>query len=795
MTVVVPIKYVIAAATLVSTFSSMAGGLLMYFEGLKSLEETVAETSASEVDGIKSDLMSVVTTTTEVANQLIFYSHSKNVVHGHTDADADAYTKLLHAQQYAVVRGSGDDLASVGIAVVQHDQFDPNNQYTNVFRAPLQSGKIDYLSGVYARHLYANGTGLYRNPDTGKMYMKTRAMSLFEHTGDYDKFKFNFDTSGYLSFVSGFDATTSPDIPAGWTPAPFPARAIKFRTPRVWQSADKSSFGYGGIDLLVKPPPAPHPWHKARVIVVFSLFLYDSWAKRLQAYHEGKADTKVIIYDKVLKIVYASTEGTNLLKSDGCLVRSLKDLASRPPGCAYFLHNTSAVMQEAYNGMLYEDEADMHIKNFDGTKYFARKMGVINDVEILWMRPTSSVEGKVRKALNLLIVFTLLVLVFDTVVSILEMLFVALPMKRMEATIELVGSMQTEEAMVAIAKQTDKPFLVKEIKGLLVGMAAAANHLHELREFMPQSVLCRDDDDTDDSRQPKSSLSHESSMIHVQDSRSVSSCHNVPVVAAGRCTGLAARKAVTVACFNIKGFHACLKKGQDAALKDHQRYVEEVMTNSRMMRGIVDELFGDRISVSFNTVMICGVHEQNATMMSLRCTALTEIGAGVNAAICTGPASVGNVGCVGLKKFAIFGPLVAASRALVNCATAWESKVLCNFEVAKTACSIIQFRHVIPARLSGKATILSEAECEVTAQDNQEWMYQLSNAESANPHANHNRLIEGIHAENVEGLEGVFAESACPVAKALYTSLLSGKYERYVVGGVTPRPGIQTRTT
>ena len=136
--IAIPIKYVIAAATLVSTFSSMAGGLLMYFEGLKSLEETVAETSASEVDGIKSDLMSVVTTTTEVANQLIFYSHSKNVVHGHTDADADAYTKLLHAQQYAVVRGSGDDLASVGIAVVQHDQFDPNNQYTNVFRAPLR---------------------------------------------------------------------------------------------------------------------------------------------------------------------------------------------------------------------------------------------------------------------------------------------------------------------------------------------------------------------------------------------------------------------------------------------------------------------------------------------------------------------------------------------------------------------------------------------------------------------------------------------------------------------------------
>ena len=218
------------------------------------------------------------------------------------------------------------------------------------------------------------------------------------------------------------------------------------------------------------------------------------------------------------------------------------------------------------------------------------------------------------------------------------------------------------------------------------------------------------------------------------------------------------------------------------------------MTNSRMMRGIVDELFGDRISVSFNTVMICGVHEQNATKLAMRATALAEIGTGVNAAICTGPASVGNVGCVGLKKFAIFGPLVAASRALVNCATAWESKVLCNFEVTRAAAALFQFRHMMRVLLQGVPTLLSEAECEVTAQDNQEWMYQLSNAESANPHANHNRLIEGIHAENVEGLEGVFAESACPVAKALYTSLLSGKHERYVVGGIAPRPSMEPAT-
>ena len=443
-------------------------------------------------------------------------------------------------------------------------------------------------------------------------------------------------------------------------------------------------------------------------------------------------------------------------------------------------------MQNAYHEMLGEDEIDMHIKTFDGTKYFARKSTILNDVEILWMRPTSAVEGKVRKALYLLIVFTLLVLVFDTTVSALEMLFVALPMKRMEATIQLVGSMQTDEAMAAIAQQSDKPFMVKEIKGLLFGMAAAASHLHELREFMPQSVLCVDiDEDSTESSKTAKSISASRQSGSVRSSNLNSAAHSITQ---NRAVGVSWRKAVTVTCFNIKGFHACLKKGQDGALGDHQRYVEEVVRTSRTMRGIVDELFGDRISVSFNTVMVCGVHEQNAVLMSLRCTAPKDICAGVHAAVCTGSAHIGNVGCVGLKKFAIFGTVVAASCSLVNCATAWGTNVLCNFEVTKATSATIQFRHFMPALLAGERTILTKAELELVQQDNQEWMYQLESAESANPNANHNALIEGLHTEEAEHLEKVFSESTCPVAKALYNNLLSGQYERYVVGGVTTPP-------
>ena len=791
--VAIPIKYVIAAATLVSTFSSMAGGLLMYFEGLKSLEETVAETSASEVQGLSAEIMSVVTKTTEVASSAIYFAYDDAIISGFDDASAASYTQRLHAQQFSTVRGSGSDLFALGVAVDNQAKDDPNNLYCSVFRSPLKTGAVEYTGGVYARHLYNNGSGLYwkNNTTPPSLYMSTDAKELNESTGKYIKNLYQFNTAAYMYYADGFDPAVTTQLPTGWSPAAAPALAVKWRVPRVWMSSDQVSFGYGGIDLILKPPPFPHPWHKARIVVAFSLFFYDSWAKRLQAYHETKADTKVIIYDREHKLVYASTEGTNLVNSDGCLTRSLNDLVSRPPGCAYFLHNTSALMQEAYNDMLYEDEVDMHIKNFAGSKYFVRKRTIFNDVEILWMRPTSSVEGKVRKALNLLIFFTVLILVFDTVVSILEMLFVALPMKRMEATIELVGSMQTEEAMVAIAKQTDKPFMVKEIKGLLVGMAAAANHLHELREFMPQSVLCRDDDDGDETPPASQSSSKsftQKSISHC--SRSLVSSH--PTVVPTRCVGLSRRKSVTVACFNIKGFHACLKKGQDAALKDHQRYVEEVMTNSRMMRGIVDELFGDRISVSFNTVMICGVHEQNATKLAMRATALAEIGTGVNAAICTGPASVGNVGCVGLKKFAIFGPLVAASRALVNCATAWKTIVLCNLEVARAAGTCVNFRHVMPSLVCGVSTILTEAKGEVAPQGNEEWMYQLSNAESANPFAVHNRLIEGIHKERLDGLEALAQESTCTVAKALYTSLLSGTYQRVAVGSVPLLPGETT---
>ena len=162
--------------------------------------------------------------------------------------------------------------------------------------------------------------------------MAATSMQLNVSTGKYIKALYQWNAASYVYYADGFDAKRDTQLPAGWSPAAAPALAVKWRVPRTWMSSDKVSFGYGGIDVIYKPPPAPHPWHNARFVGAFSLFFYDSWVQRLHKYHETHTDTKVLIYDRVYKLVYASTEGTNLVNSDGCVTRSLKDLVSRPPG-------------------------------------------------------------------------------------------------------------------------------------------------------------------------------------------------------------------------------------------------------------------------------------------------------------------------------------------------------------------------------------------------------------------------------------------------------------------------------
>eukprot|EP00754_Rhynchopus_humris_P049259 Rhum_TRINITY_DN8291_c0_g1::Rhum_TRINITY_DN8291_c0_g1_i1::g.27082::m.27082 len=437
-------------------------------------------------------------------------------------------------------------------------------------------------------------------------------------------------------------------------------------------------------------------------------------------------------------------------------------------------------MKEAHRTMLGEPNGVMLIRNLAGEDYFIRKQNVLNDVEVIWMRPTASIEGKVRAALVFLMIFTALVLVFDSLMTLVEIVYVALPLRQLERVFKLLGAMKTKEAALAIAQQRDGCFMVKEINGLLCGLAGASSQLHLLKDFMAHSALCSSSESeahssSNDSRPP------ESAAMQV----------DVPVCGARP-------RPVCVAYFNLRGFHKWLDSSQDAALTGHTRYVDMILDLSKERRGIVDDLCGDRVSISFNTVIRCCDPVQKGAMLTLHAAKqLSGTLGGVSAAVCSGPALVGNVGCTGLKKFAILGSVVGNVRCLLRCAGVWNTGPLCNAPVATRISYLVQIRHIVPAIVGGEKTLVSELVKLLTLR-NEEWMYQMTDDEHVNPHAANNAILEGVYMQDLGGLEEQFNACTYPVARALYSALLDKKavpLPHYNLDAVPSLPGITSRAS
>ena len=56
----IPVLLLICSGALISVCGSVAGGLVMYFQSLASLERTVEQTSASDLQGLKTEILDVM---------------------------------------------------------------------------------------------------------------------------------------------------------------------------------------------------------------------------------------------------------------------------------------------------------------------------------------------------------------------------------------------------------------------------------------------------------------------------------------------------------------------------------------------------------------------------------------------------------------------------------------------------------------------------------------------------------------------------------------------------------------
>jgi class 3 adenylate cyclase len=214
-------------------------------------------------------------------------------------------------------------------------------------------------------------------------------------------------------------------------------------------------------------------------------------------------------------------------------------------------------------------------------------------------------------------------------------------------------------------------------------------------------------------------------------------------------TNLVAKR-VTVAVFNLRGFHNfCGRSSTEEISGSHSRALESITRHISENKGVVDFFHGDRLQASFNAVSHCPGHMKRGAMTALH--AVTEFSKSstllhASAGLSTGPAHVGNMGTSTMKRFCVIGPVVMQAALLERMTRLFPGvSILCPSSMFPELSLELLLQSVALVRLPGiaKPRVIASVEgSKKMASD--EWMYQLKEGESGDPFLTINQFFDAV---------------------------------------------------
>ena len=722
----VPIMSMIMVATVFSTASSMAGGLVLYFQGLSSLEASVKETSAGEVASLRDSIVAVLDKTSEFtgAMQKILYSLETIKTN-----NSEEWANITRTLLFSLV-SSSPILFTCGIFAIPYDKHDGSAFRSLAWVDPRKDGSQDYVYAYYGPH--KNQTEYFpRDETTGEvLYMWVRAWALYGlgYLGDY---LYMWDA------LSALDGT----LPAWWDPknpiipaddtrdwdedwrAPGAAGSFWW-APVKWYSRDLL-YTFTDLESYYVPPPAPHPWSGYRGLVFYVGFLYSSWVPPFVEYKKSRPDTTALIVDRVTTVVYVSTTGDNMIPERCQTVGTNVDLDLE---CASRVANLPEYLQQAYVKFNAEPFDVFTKLTLDGDEYFARKTHIFSNAELFWLRPVSSIQGEVNKALVLLIIFTSVVLAFDIMISVVEVVFIALPLKRSSQAIQALGNLDTAVAASAVEEYATRCFMVSEVKSLIHGLSLSIDRLQEFRAFMPESVLAEQHSTEEEEGFTGMSTS--------QSDKSGSTATTVQSIGSrmhrahqADLTLCLQSKPISVLRANIVGWSQTFSGCSDKELlSQHGQVLSTVLDCTQ--GGVLDSFTGDVFLVCWNTVKAKASYYTKPLESAIKIKGSVQ-GFTMSFGAACGKAKVGNMGTKTMRRFTVLSdclPWVSQLEAFNK-----TRKLTCTTDV-KLMERCKGFPHTVVDAVvhpkSGKPVIL----CNVTGMPtstNEEWMYALEHTETS----------------------------------------------------------------
>ena len=249
--------------------------------------------------------------------------------------------------------------------------------------------------------------------------------------------------------------------------------------------------------------------------------------------------------------------------------------------------------------------------------------------------------------------------------------------------------------------------------------------LEEYRNYMPSSLLVDSSEeeksgDSDGIGTKESSSAGKSEKSKTNNSM-LSSVNNKGRLAHLQ-VGQLRNKAVSIVTINLSGFR---KLDEQILISTHTEYLNHTLTTVKRFKGIPESFTGDRICISWNAVMNCSIHRQNALKAAVHLVDNKNlvIQAGCSSSECR----VGNMGVIGMKKFAIIGDCISESFALMRLNKMFDTSILADgkFRVEEGNFHMNIVTRILFENTSVKPTLIYEI---VSCKEDLggEWMYNLA---------------------------------------------------------------------
>lgn len=411
-------------------------------------------------------------------------------------------------------------------------------------------------------------------------------------------------------------------------------------------------------------------------------------------------------------------------------------------------------------------------------------------------RVKEETDKKLADDRTLLAVIVAVVAVVLLVFAILFVLRVVSPLLELAHEMNAVAQLRLDEI-----DETKKSRLA-EVRKMQRSFFRMVRNMKEMKSFMPQSLTMETVEEEEEeepladgsqrskSRASRSARTGSKASKHTAASASrASSQHVASTMASSQSAAMKAylkkmtgeglkKKKVTIFVVNLVNFHEYKEyKGDVSKLHHvHEHILSQFLAATTESKGVADFFSGDRLMSTYNAVRAVGTHRtavaHGATTIQKLSSKLADQAAGTTASVsmegtkvsmggATGPATCGNMGCIGLKKFSTLGVCVTFAFALERFGRSLKAGgVVIENGVAEDAANGFYIRKLssldFPKR-SPKPQMASEVmEAKKVGED--EWMYQLEEGAASDPWVAWNSCVMALVAEDWDAATAAMAQ-------------------------------------